>query len=244
MSQVSPTPGSENTAGSPGPGLASRLLGVIFSPRDAYTAIAARPRALGALLVSAVILVAVNVIFLSTEVGQNATLDQQLSVMKAFGVTVTEEMVQQIQARMAYAPYTTAASILVAVPVVCAAFAGLLLAIFTAVLGGGATFRQVYAVVAHSTIIGAIQQVFSMPIMYAREEIVSPTKLSVFFPMLSEDSFLTYLLGAIDLFYLWSLINVSIGVAVLYKRSTVSVASLLLGIYAVIAVIIAAVRAF
>jgi hypothetical protein len=128
--------------------------------------------------------------------------------------------------------------------VVCALIAGLLLAIFTAVLGGGATFKQVYAVVAHSMIIGAVQQAFSFPIMYARGEMVSPTRLSVFFPMLSETSFFTYLLSAIDLFYLWSLINVSIGVAVLYKRSTGPVVAVLLGIYALIAVIIAAVRAF
>jgi hypothetical protein len=125
-----------------------------------------------------------------------------------------------------------------------AIMAGLLLAVFTAVLGGGATFRQVYAVVAHSMIIGAIQQAFSFPIMYAREELTSPTKLSVFFPMLGETSFFTYFLGAIDLFYIWSMINVSIGIAVLYKRRTGPVAAVLLGIYALIAVIIAAVRAF
>ena len=226
------TPASDNA---PGPGLASRLIGVVFSPR---------PRALGALVVSSLIFVVVNGVFLSTEVGQTATLDQQLSVMKSLGVTVTNEMVQQMESRMAIAPYTTAASLAVGIPLVCAIMAGLLLAIFTAVLGGGATYKQVYAVVAHSTIIGAIQQIFSIPIMYARQDMASPTKLSVFFPMLGETSFFTYLLSAVDLFILWSLINVSIGVAVLYKRSTGPVVAVLLGIYALIAVIIAAVRAF
>jgi hypothetical protein len=241
MADVASTPVPDSA---PGPGLAARLIGVVFSPRDAYTAVAARPRALGALVVTGLIIIAANVIFLSTEVGQNATLDQQLSVMKTLGVTVTDQMVQQMESRMAYAPYTTAGSLLVGLPLVCAIFAGLLLAIFTAIMGGGATFKQVYAVVAHSTIIGAIQQAFSFPIMYARGELASPTKLSVFFPMLGETSFFTYFLSAIDLFYLWSLFNLSIGVAVLYKRSTGAVAAVLLGIYVVIAVIIAAVRAF
>jgi len=241
MPDVTATPVPDNA---PGPGLASRLIGVVFSPRDAYTAVAARPRVLGALVVSILIFAVVNGVFLSTEVGQSATLDQQLSVMKSLGVTVTNEMVQQMESRMAIAPYTTAASMIVFIPLVCAIMAGLLLAIFTAVMGGGATYKQVYAVVAHSTIIGAVQQIFSVPIMYARGEMVSPTKLSVFFPMLSETSFFTYFLSVIDLFYLWSLINLSIGVAVLYKRSTGTVAAVLLGIYVVIAVIIAAVRAF
>jgi hypothetical protein len=80
--------------------------------------------------------------------------------------------------------------------------------------------------------------------MYARADMASPTRLSVFAPTLDEMGFFTYLLSAIDLFIIWSLINVSIGVAVLYKRQTGPIAAVLLGIYAVIAVIIAAVRAF
>jgi hypothetical protein len=93
-------------------------------------------------------------------------------------------------------------------------------------------------------IIGGLQQLFSLPIMYGRGDMASPTKLSVFFPTLDEMGFFTYLLSAIDLFIIWSTINVAIGVAVLYKRQTGPVAAVLLGIYAVIAVIIAAWRAF
>jgi hypothetical protein len=228
----------------PKAGLVTRLIGVVFSPRDAYTAVAANPRWLGAMVLCGLVYIAAQAIFLSTAVGQNASLDQQLSVMKTLGITVTDQMVQQMQSRLAYAPYSAAAGIVVFLPLFCAVVAGLLLAVFTAILGGGATFRQVYAVVAHSLVIGAIQQVFTFPIMYARGDMASPTKLSVFFPTLDEMGFATYLLSAIDLFYIWSLINTSIGVAVLYKRRTGSVAAVLLGIYAVIAVIYAAVRAF
>jgi len=235
---------SISSADTPQVGLLARLIGVVFAPRDAYAAVAARPTWLGAMTVAGVIFIAVQVIFLSTEVGRNAALDQQLGVLKAFGVTVTDQMLQQMETRQAYAPYTTAASLVVSLPLVAAVVAGLLLAVFTAILGGGADFKQVYAVVAHSMIIGAIQQVFSVPIMYARADMSSPTRLSGFFPMLNEMGFATYLLSAIDLFYIWSLVNVSIGVAVLYKRRTGPVAAVLLGIYAVVAVIIAAVRAF
>jgi hypothetical protein len=240
MADVTSTPVPDT----PGPGLAARLIGVVFSPRDAYTAVAARPTWFGAMVVAGLIMIAANAIFLSTEVGRNAALDQQLSVMRSFGANVTQEMIQQLEGRMAYAPYTTAGSLVVGLPLMGAILSGLLLAIFTAILGGGATFRQVYAVVAHSMIIGAIQQSFSFPIMYARGDMASPTKLAVFFPMLDEMGFFNYFLSAVDLFYIWSTINLAIGVAVLYKRRTGPVAAVLLGIYAVIAVIIAAVRAF
>jgi hypothetical protein len=164
--------------------------------------------------------------------------------MKAFGVNVTDQMVQQMETRMEYARYTGSASLLVFIPVVAAAIAGLLLAIFTVVTGGGATYKQMFAVVAHSQLIGVLQQLFALPIAYAREEIVSPTRLSVFFPTLDDTGFVYYLLSAIDLFYIWSAINIAIGVAVLYKRRTGPIAGILFGIYAIIALIIAAVRAF
>jgi hypothetical protein len=235
---------TSETTPAPSASLAARLIGVLFSPRDAYTAVAAKPRAAGALLVAIVIMALAQGLFLASDVGKSASLDQQLGVMKAVGVTVTDQMVQQLESRMAIAPYTTAVSLAIFVPLIGAGLAGLVLALFTAVLGGGATFKQVYAVVAHSMIIGALTQAFSVPIQYLRGDMASPGRLSVFFPMLPEMSFVTYLLSAIDVFILWSLINLSIGVAVLYKRKTGSVASVLLGIYAVVVVIIATVRAF
>jgi hypothetical protein len=170
-------------------------------------------------------------------------LDQQLSAVKAFGVTVTDQMAQQMESRMMYAKYTTGVSIAVFIPLLASAVAGLVLMIFTAVLGGGATYRQVFAVVAHTQVIGAVQQLFSLPIAYARAEIVSPTRLSVFFPTLDDKGVLYYFLNAVDLFYLWMIVNLAIGIAVLYKRRTGPLASSLLGIYAVIAVVIAIWRA-
>lgn len=227
----------------PQAGLFARLVGVLVSPRDAYTAVAARPRALGALVVSALIMGGAQAVFFSTQVGKDALYEQQMKVIKALGITVTEQMAQQMEAGVARAQYTTPLTLLVGMPIFCVIIAGLVMAIFTAILGGGGTFKQVYAVVAHSAVISAVAQLFSLPVMYLREEMVSPTQLAVFFPMLPEDSFFTYLFSAIDLFYIWSLINLSIGIAVLYKRKTGPVASVLLGLYAVIAVIIAAVRA-
>ncbi|HTM05094.1 MAG TPA: YIP1 family protein [Vicinamibacterales bacterium] len=228
----------------PSAGLVTRLIGVIFSPRDAYTAVANRPRALGAMVVAAVLIAGIQGIFFSTQVGKDAYVTQALNTMKAVGVTVTDQMVQTIEAQAPTAAIRQTVSVAIFMPLLAAMVAGLLLAVFTAVLGGGASYKQVFAVVAHSMIISALAQAFSFPIMYFQGEMTSPTRLSVFFPMLPEQGFFTYLLSALDLFYFWWLFNMAIGVAVLYKRRTGPVASLLLGIYAVIAVIIAAVRAF
>jgi len=223
-------------------GLGARIANVFFAPASAFAAVAARPRASGVLAVCIVTMMAAQFTFLSTEVGQTAALNQQIDTMKAFGVTVTDEMVRQMESRMEYAPFTGAAALLLYLPVMSAAVAGLLLAIFTVITGGGATFKQVFAIVAHSLVIVALQAFFTFPIAYAREELVSPSLLSVFFPMLDDTGFLYHLLNTIDVFHIWWVISLSIGMAALYKRGTGGAAATLFGVYSVIVLIIAVVR--
>ncbi len=48
-----------------------------------------------------------------------------------------------------------------------------MLLIFNVVLGGDATFKQAYAIVAHSQVLLALQQLFILPLNYARETMAS-----------------------------------------------------------------------
>lgn len=223
--------------------LLSRALGVIFSPRATYADIAARPRVLGALLAVVVVIAATNFVFLSTEVGQRAMVDQQLSAMESFGVNITDQMVANMERGAPRAAYFSVAGVLVFVPVVMAIMAGVALAIFNAVLSGDASFKQVYAIVVHSGFISTLQVLFVTPLNYLRESMSSATSLAVFLPMVDETSFLGMLFGSIDFFRIWSTLSLAIGLAVLYKRRTAPIAWSLLAIYAVVILVIAAVRA-
>jgi hypothetical protein len=222
----------------PGPGLAARIVGVIFSPREAYAAVAARPRWFGVLAVSLIVIAAATAVLLSTEAGKQAALDQNVSAVEAFGGTVTDEMYDRMEQQMAYAPYTGAASVIVVSPLVLLIIAGILHVVFGMLMGGSATFKHVYAVVAHSSVIGAVQQVFTATLTYFRGE-AAGANLAVFLPMLDEASFAVKLLESIDLFRVWSTLSLAIGLAVLYKRRTGPIATSLLCIYLVIALIIA-----
>lgn len=224
-------------------GLASRLLGVIFSPRATYAEIVAHPRVLGALAVVIIVIAATTYAFLSTEIGQRATVDQQISFMQSMGMNVTDQVVNNIEGRAAQGKYFSAVSIVVFVPVVMALMAGLLIGFFNAVMGGEATFKQVYAVVVHSGVIGALQTLFVTPLNYAKESMTSSTSLAVFLPMVDDTGFFGMVLGSIDLFRIWSTLSLAIGLAVLYKKRTAPVAWSLLAIYGIIVLIIAGVRA-
>ena len=223
-------------------GLAARAVGAIFAPRATYAAVAARPRALGALITVIVIVSAATSAFLSTEVGKNAYIDQALSSMEGFGVKVTDQMMTGIERQAQFAPYVTTAAQLIFVPLLAAIIAGLALAIFNAILGGDATFKQAFAIVAHSYFIVALGALFSTPLFYLRESMASTTSLAIFLPMVDEATFFGRLLGAIDLFRIWWLVSLAIGFAVLYKRKTAPIAWGFLAFYFILVLVFAGVR--
>lgn len=223
--------------------LPARILGVLFSPRETFANVAAFPRWFGVLAVSLVILAGAQAGFLSTEVGREASIDQQIAQMEGFGVTVTDEMYGQLRDRAKYGPVIQAVAILLVSPVFTALIAGVLFGVFSGALGGQATFRQVFAVVAHTSVLNIVQALVMTPVNYLRGTLSSATSIGVFFPMLEEGSFLSNLFGAIDLIIIWSVALMAIGLAVLYRRKTGPIFVSLVAVYAVIAIAIAAVKA-
>jgi hypothetical protein len=126
-------------------------------------------------------------------------------------------------------------------PVVSVVIAGILWGVFAVLMGGQATFKQVFAVYVHSTVISAAGQLFTGPLNYFRGAMSSATNLSVLLPMVDEKSFIGRLLGMIDLFIIWWFVLLAIGLGVLYRRRTQPIAIGLFGLYAVIIVLLAVV---
>jgi hypothetical protein len=228
-------------AGTAGRGLAARVIGVVVSPRTTYADVAARPRTLGVLGVVMLVTAAVWFAFLSTDVGQDALYNQRIDAIESFGIQMPEPAYEQMEAQLTYAPYFTAVSQLVFLPLMATIISGLIIGVFNAVMGGNATFRQVFAVVAHSGVILALHSLFMAPLDYARAAMTSPSTLRAFTPFLAEGSFAGRLTGSIDLFYVWWIVNLSIGVGVLYGKRTAPIALTALALYLTLALIIAAV---
>jgi hypothetical protein len=127
-------------------------------------------------------------------------------------------------------------------PIMVLVIGGILFAIFNAALGGEASFKQVMAIVVHAGVISTVSAVFSGIINYFRGAVGSVATLGALLPMLPEKSFLAGLLGAIDVFLIWWIIVLAMGLAVLYRRRTQPIAISLLAVYAVIAIVIAVVK--
>jgi hypothetical protein len=179
---------------------------------------------------------------MSTEVGKQAMLDQQVRAMESFGVKLTDAQYDRMEQSARFAPYTGAIGQVVVLTIAALVISGFALAIFNAVLGGDATFKQVFATVAHSGVVITLSQLFGLPLAYARETLSSATNLAVFLPFLDESSFLARFLGSIDLFQIWWISTLAIGFGVLYRRRTGPIATTMFVIYGALALVIAAIR--
>lgn len=221
-------------------GLAARCLGMITAPRTTLQAVTSHPRWLGMLITVLAILAGTMFVFLSTEVGREALLDGEVRQVEALMGRISDQQYERMEATLPYARYFALVTVAV-VPAVMLIVAGLLYGFFNTGVGRNATFRQVFSVVVHSSAVYATAQLFVMPLDYARETLSSPANLGAFFPMLDEAGFLARLLGAVDLFLVWSVIVFAIGVSVLFKRPTRPVAVSLLGLYVAVALLVATV---
>ena len=219
--------------------LPARLVGVLFSPQATFAGIVARPRWFGALAVVTLVTCGLMFALISTESGQTAMLDQQVRQSEAFGRTINEQQYAQMEQMLPMMRYFVPVSQLVMIPLVTMVVAGILLAVFNALLGGAASFKQVAAVVAHSGAVTVLQQIFVAPLNYARESMSSATNLGVFVPFLDEGNILARFLGTIDLFIVWWLLVLAIGLAVLYRRKTAPIFWSFMGLYVIIALVIA-----
>lgn len=228
--------------GSDRAGLPARVVGMITSPRETFAAVIADPRWLGAALLTTVVAVAATAGFLVTDVGRLAVLDQQVGQTESLGIAVTDQIYTRLEGMQRYMPYLAGGGILVGWPLGWLVLSGILVAVFNGALGGEATFRQVFAVVVHSSVVRALQAAFVAPLNYERESTGGATSLGVLFPMLGEGSFPARLLGGIDLFTIWWIVVLSMGLSVLYQKRTGSIAVWFLSLYALGAVAVAAIQ--
>jgi hypothetical protein len=230
------------SVGGPAPApknLLARFVGIIASPRETFASVAAAPKWLGMLLLVATVTAVFTALPMTTDAGKQAALEQQVEQIKSFGMQVSDQMYEQMEKGAGRMPYTTGATVFVFTPIMSVIFAGILFAIFNAALGGEASFKQLFSVYIHSGAIGALSALLSGTVNYFSGRVGSVTNLGALLPMLPEKSFGAHLLGTVDIFLVWSVVVLAIGLGVLYKRRTQPIAIALLSVYAVIAIVIA-----
>jgi hypothetical protein len=195
------------------------------------------PRWFGVLVLTIGLSVACVVALLRTDVGRQAFVDQAVRSLEAYGRQVSDAQYAALERVGERGWVFTAIGTPVFGVALTALFAGLVIGIFNVGFGGEATYRQAFAVVAHAGVILTLRALFATPLNYARESLASPTSLGVFMPMLDEASVVARFLSLIDVFIIWWIIVLAIGVAVLYRRPARPIALAFLCAYVLFAVV-------
>jgi hypothetical protein len=201
-----------------------------------------RPRAAGLLIILTAASCAATGGFLATDAGQVALVDQWERTALAFGRPVDDARYAEMQNLSRYGVPYAAAMAALRIPVASTAIATVLFGAFAA-RGRRAPFNQALAVTAHAGVILALRDVVAAPLNYVRESLASPATLNQLFGMFDEGSPLARFFALIDLFMLWWIVVLAIGVAVLYRTRIRSAVVTLVGAYVGIAVVLASTMA-
>jgi hypothetical protein len=217
---------------------------MVRSPRATLIEAIRHPKSLDL----AILIVAISVVsssgFLMTRVGQLAALDQQVRQLESFGAVVTDDTYETLRAVVPYRPIITAAVIIIGWPI-------LWLLTARAIQWGGrragrgeATFPQALTVVVHASAILAVRAVVEVPINYARESLGGATSLGIIMPAFGESTFPARVFGAVDIFIVWWVVLLALGVSMLYQTRALPIARWLFGAYAGGAAALALTQAF
>jgi hypothetical protein len=225
--------------------LAARAYGVIRRPRATFSAIVHAPSWVPVLAATTAVTFLCGFAFLRTDVGQQALVDQWERTAAAFGQPVDDDAYAQMERTARSGGFDAAyaaATALVSGPSFVLAVSGALFVVLKrrgSVSGPRPSFVQLLAVVSYASTVLALRQIIATPIDYVRETIGSPTTLVQLFSMLDDASTLARFLGIIDLFVIWWIVVLAIGVSILYQRSTRGLALVFTGTYVVLALLMA-----
>jgi hypothetical protein len=197
------------------------------------------PQWVGLVIVLVVVTAAAQALLFRTDVGQLALVDQWERTALAFGRTVDDARYGELQELSRSGPLYGVALAVATGPLLTLLIAGVVFLAFRP--GGGSTvsFTQVLAVVAHASVILAIRQLVSVPVSFAREATGAATSLGLWLPALDTASFAGRVVSALDVFVMWWIVLLAIGIGVLYRRRARPLAATFLGVYAGLALLLA-----
>jgi hypothetical protein len=181
-------------------------------------------------------------LLLSTPIGQQALVDERVRVTEALGGRVDDAAYDRLRSDPPVSNYLTSGGrLLLTPPVTLLVAAGLVgLARFD---GARVTFVTALAIGVHATVVLALQQVVAAPLHYVNESLTSPTNLAGMLRLFDEGSVPARLFGTIDVFGLWWMWLLSVGLAAATARPARRYVWRLLAVYVGVAAVVAAVFA-
>jgi hypothetical protein len=219
-----------------------RVTGVLLHPRSTMDEVVRRPAFFTTWVVVLLAVVVCGGLLLSTPVGQQALVDERVRVTEALGSRVDDATYARLQANPPVSVYLTSGGrLLLTPPITLLVAAGLM--VLARMDGARLTFVTALAISVHATVVLALQQVVATPVHYAYESLTSPTNVAGVLRVFDEGTWAARLFGTIDVFGLWWMWLLSLGLAAAAGRPARRYLWRLLVVYVGVAAMVALVFA-
>lgn len=211
----SPVPGNAH------PGLISRLSNLFFSPTSTFKAIQTKPDWIVPALIFAVIMALFGYIQVTNPGLIKAQREMVEQMMEKMNVP-PEQVAQQMEAGQARSRITTPLGAF-AGPVIMLIFIGSAIWLFVSnvIFGAKARYGQMLGVTSYTALITALGTLVKLPIMTAKGDLMVHFSIATFLPASMSKTFVyTFLMFATDIFNIWTIAVLAIGVAVVSNLKT------------------------
>ncbi|HQZ40639.1 MAG TPA: hypothetical protein PLH72_16535 [Vicinamibacterales bacterium] len=219
-----------------------RIAGVVWRPRSTMAAVVAAPTFLTAWTVVLLLWLIPAAWLLSTDVGRQGLVDERVRLAEASGAPIDDPQYAVLQASPPWIVYfATGGRLLMAPPVT--AMVALMLVGLARLDGHAMGLGAGMAITVHASAVLALQQLVAIPLQYLRESITSPTNLAALAPMVEDGSAAARVLGAVDVFGIWWIWLLALGLSAVASRPALHYVWRLLAVYVGAAVLMAAMLA-
>ena len=194
--------------------LLSRIIGIFTSPGATFHAIAAKPKWIVPAII--IILISLGTTYLLRDVilqEQRVKTEEQL-IKRGVDSSQKETILDKNEKITSIAMYPGA---LVVTAVMFVIVAAIWLFVSNVVLGGQATFNQMLGVSVYRGFIPLVGGLIKAPLMISQQTVNIHFSLATFMSEEATDTFLYKFLAQIELFNVWSIIVLCIGIAVVSK---------------------------
>ena len=219
-----------------------RVTGVLLHPRATMAEVVRHPVFITTWIAVLLAVIACGGWLLSTDVGRQALVDERVRVTEAIGGRVDDAEYARLQASPPVSIYLTSGGrLLLTPPVTLLVAAGLM--VLARMDRLSVSYVTALAIAVHATVILALQQIVATPLHYVAESLTSPTNLAGILRVFDEGTVAARLFGAIDVFGLWWMWLLSLGLAAAAGRPARRYFWRLLAVYVGVAAVVAVVFA-
>jgi hypothetical protein len=177
-------------------------------------------------------------LLLSTDVGRQALVDERVRVTEALGGRVDDAQYARLQANPPYLVYFTSGGRLLVTPEMTLLVAAGVMAL-ARIDGASVSYLTALAITVHATVVLALQQIVATPFHFIQEALTSPTTVAGVLRVFDEGTLPSRLFGAIDVFGLWWMWLLSVGLAAAAGKPARRYLWRLLAVYVGVAAMIA-----